>query len=84
MLPPRLQLAELGLFVLERRAQSGEALLRRGILLALERELLELQPVDMAAQLVDLERRGVDLHAQARRRLVDEVDGLVGQLPLRM
>ena len=37
----------------------------------------------MAAQLVDLERRRVDLHAQARRGLVDEVDGLVGQLAAR-
>ena len=37
----------------------------------------------MAAQLVDLERRRVDLHAQPRRGLVDEVDGLVGQLPAR-
>ena len=61
----------------------GEALLRRVVLLALERELLELQPVDVAAQLVDLERRRVDLHAQPRRGLVDEVDRLVGQLPAR-
>ena len=34
----------------------------------------------MAAQLVDLLRRGLDLHAQTRGGLVDEVDGLVGQL----
>ena len=35
----------------------------------------------MAAQLIDLQRRGVDLHAQARCGLVDQVDRLVGQLP---
>ena len=67
----------------ERLAQLREALLRRVVLLLLERELLELQPVDVAAQLVDLERRRVDLHAQPRRGLVDEVDRLVGQLPAR-
>ena len=37
----------------------------------------------MTAQLVDLQRGGVDLHAQARRGLIDQVDRLVGQLPTR-
>ena len=44
-------------------------------------QLLHLEPVDGAAQLVDLDRAGVDLHAQTGRSLVDEVDGLVRQLP---
>ena len=37
------------------------------------------EPVDGALQLVDLDRAGVDLHAQPRGRLVDQVDRLVGQ-----
>ena len=53
---------------------------RRGVGLLGERELLHLQPLDLAAELVDLLRRGLDLHPQPGRRLVDEVDGLVGQL----
>ena len=35
-----------------------------------------------ALGLVELERRGVDLHPQPRGRLVDEVDRLVGQEPV--
>src|SRR6266498_3197083 len=41
---------------------------------------LDLELAHAALGLVELERRGVDLHAQARRRLVDEVDRLVGEL----
>ena len=52
---------------------------RRLVVLLGERHLLHPQPVDRALQLVDLDRSGVDLHAQPRRRLVDEVDRLVGQ-----
>ncbi len=62
-------------------AQRGEPLDRRVVGLLLERELLHLEPVDLAAELVDLLRRGLDLHPQPGRRLVDEVDRLVGQLP---
>ena len=39
--------------------------------------------VDGALELVDLDGRAVDLHLQAGGRLVDEVDGLVGQLAPR-
>ncbi len=42
--------------------------------------LLHAQAVGGAPQRVDLLRGGVDLHAQPGRGLVDEVDGLVGQL----
>ena len=42
-----------------------------------ERQLLHLQPVDGALQLVDLDRPGVDLHPQPGRGLVDQVDRLV-------
>ena len=58
----------------------AEPLLRRVVGLLLERELLHLEPVDLAAELVDLLRRGLDLHPQPGRRLVDQVDRLVGQL----
>src|SRR5262249_22175325 len=43
--------------------------------------LLDLELTDAALDDVDLERHRVDLDAQARRRLVDEVDRLVGELP---
>ncbi len=41
------------------------------------RSILQLH--DLAVELVELFRLGIDLHAQPRRRLVDEVDRLVGQ-----
>ena len=45
--------------------------------------LLHAETIHAAAQLVDLDRRGVQLHAQARGGLVDQVNGLVGQLSPR-
>ena len=45
-----------------------------------ERGLLDLELADASLDDVDLERHRVDLDAQARRGLVDEVDRLVGQL----
>ena len=70
--------------------EPGVALLRVGEL-ALDRLLhlgalgahrgeLDLELADGAVGLVELERARVDLHLQPRRRLVDEVDRLVGQL----
>ncbi len=79
-LPLRLQFAQLLLLVGEVGAQSLEALLGGGVGFLRQRQVLHLQPVDGASQFVDLDRRGVDLHPQARSRLVDEVDRLVGQL----
>ena len=52
-----------------------------GGLLAHRREL-DLELADGPIGLVQLERRAVDLHLQAGRGLVDEVDRLVGQLPV--
>jgi hypothetical protein len=79
LLPARGQRRELGRAVGHVAAQLREALLRGDVGLALERELLHAHPVHGALQLVDLDRPAVDLHAQAGRGLVDEVDGLVGQ-----
>ena len=79
-LPACLQCVELLLAFAEVLPQLLEASLRRVVLLLLERELLDAQPVDGALELVDLGRAGVDLHLQPRRCLVDQVDGLVGQL----
>ncbi len=45
-----------------------------------QRGLLDLELADAPLDDVDLERHRVDLDAQPRRRLVDEVDGLVGEL----
>ena len=57
-----------------------EALLRRLVGLLGERGLLDLELADAPLDDVDLERHGVDLDAQTRRGLVDQVDRLVGEL----
>jgi hypothetical protein len=49
------------------------------VLLFLQRLALDLQLHDRAVDLIQLLRLGVDLHAQPAGRLVDQVDGLVGQ-----
>ena len=73
--PPSRELVASGL-------RLGELLLER---LACRRRLLrhrgelDLELRDAALGLVELDRRGVDLHAEARGRFVDEVDRLVGQ-----
>src|SRR5207247_6940483 len=46
------------------------------------RRQLDLELAHLTVSLVELERRGVDLHPQARGGLVDQVDRLVGQLPV--
>ena len=43
-------------------------------------QLLHAEPVDASTEHVDLDRAGVDLHAQPGGRFVDEVDRLVGEL----
>ena len=68
-------LLELGQLLLE----LLQAVLRAGIALLLERLLLDLEPHDLAVDRVELFRLGIDLHLQPRRRLVDQVDRLVGQ-----
>ena len=75
------------------RGLVGRALLQRGELLAeplepvagalvglfLERFPLDLELDDATVELVELLRLGIDLHPQPARRLVDQVDRLVGQ-----
>ena len=56
-----------------------EALLRRRVGLLRQRDLLDLQLQDAALDDVDLGGQRVDLDAQLAGRLVDQVDGLVGQ-----
>jgi hypothetical protein len=81
LLPSRVQLAQLLLLVGQVGAQPLEPLPGALVGLLLERELLHLQPVDLALQYVDLHRPRVDLHPQPGRRLVDQVDRLVRQEP---
>ncbi len=68
-------LAQLGQLALDRVAALGAGL----VLVARQRGPLDLELHDAAVELVDLDRLGVDLDAQPRRRLVDQVDRLVGQ-----
>jgi hypothetical protein len=49
------------------------------VLLLLQRLALDLELHDAPVELIERLGLRVDLHAQARRRLVDEVDRLVGQ-----
>src|SRR5215218_3048735 len=68
-------LAQLGELALDRLA----ALDRRRVGLLLQRRVLDLELQHPAVDLVDLLGQRVDLDAQPRRRLVDQVDRLVGQ-----
>ena len=81
-LPVLLHLAEVDVEFGELVVQRVEPLARRRVALLLERDLLDLELQDAALDHVDLGRHGVDLDAQLRRRLVDEVDRLVGQEPV--
>ena len=56
-----------------------EPLLRGLVFLLPQRLALDLELHDAAVDLVELGRHRVDFHPQLRRRLVDEIDGLVGQ-----
>ncbi len=62
--------------------ELAEPLARRLVRLLAQRLALDLELHDAAAHLVELRRHRVDLHAQLRRRLVDEVDRLVRQEPV--
>ena len=52
------------------------------VLFLLQRFLLDLELNDPPLEPIERLGLGVDLHADARGRLVDQVDGLVGQLPV--
>ena len=71
LVPLRLRVGELAL---DRLAHVLGLLAHRGE--------LDLELAHAPLGLVELERRGVDLHPEAGARLVDEVDGLVRQLPV--
>lgn len=79
LLPAGVEAAQLLLLVGEVAAELLQALLGAGVGLVLEGELLHVEAVDGALEFVDLDGRGVDLHAQPGRGLVDQVDGLVGE-----
>ena len=71
-------LLELGKLLLE----LGQAVLGGLVGLLLERLALDLELDDAAVELVDRLGLGIDHHALARRRLVDQVDRLVRQKPV--
>ena len=81
-----LALVPLPLHVLVAAAQQLLFLSERGGLLELlgleVHVLLAHHPLDFLAQLLDLGRRGQGHEPGPRRRLVDDVDRLVGQLPV--
>lgn len=79
LLPAGGQAPQVLLLVGEVLADLLQALQRGRVGLVLQRQLLHAQAVDRALELVDLQRGGVDLHAQPGHGLVDEVDGLVGE-----
>ena len=81
VLPAGRQLGELLLVIGQFGAQLLQPLLGCLVGLLLQRHLLDLQPAHQPFDLVDLDGPGIDLHPQPRRRLVDQVDGLVRQEP---
>src|SRR5205085_12430710 len=70
---------QLGKLLLDAR----QPLLRGLVGLLAQRLALDLELPDLALELVELSRQRVDLGAQSRGRLVDQVNGLVGKEPIR-
>ena len=79
VLPIRLHAVELLARCRDLAAQGVEAVLGGVVFLLHEGLLLDLHLRELALDRVDLGGHGIELHAQAARRLVHEVDGLVGQ-----
>ena len=79
-LPRLLEVGVLALEPAELLVERQQALLRSLVALLLERLALHLELDDSPVETVELLGLRVDLHADARGRLVDQVDGLVGQL----
>ena len=79
VLPGRLHAGELLVDLRHLGTQRFEALHARGVALLGERHLLDLELRELAVDGVDLDRHRVDLDTQPARRLIDEVDGLVGK-----
>ncbi|KTT88433.1 hypothetical protein NS44R_15115, partial [Mammaliicoccus sciuri] len=59
--------------------QRLQTALRAGVVLLLQRLLLDLEPDDVAVERVEFFGLGIDLHLQPCRGLVHQIDGLVGQ-----
>ena len=78
-LPLRGQVGALALQFGQLHLQLLQPVARGGIGLLLQRFALDLQLDDLAVQLVDFLRLGIDLHAQPAAGLVHQIDGLVGQ-----
>ena len=79
-LPDFLEVRVFLLQAAQRFLERLEALLRGLVILLLQRHLFDAQLDDAPLELVHLLGLGVDLHADARAGLVDQVDGLVRQL----
>ena len=78
-------LIEVGVFLFQPGQlflEIDQALLRGVVRFLLQRLALNLQLNDPPVQPIHRLRLGIDLHANARTRLVDQVDGLVRQLPV--
>ena len=79
-LPDLLEIGGLLLEPGQRLLERGQALLGGRVVLLLERHLLDLELDDAPVEAIERLGLGVDLHADARAGLVDQVDRLVGQL----
>ena len=81
-LPDLLEVGELRFELLDLRFEVGEPALRRFVGLLLQRLALDLELDQPPLEPIHLLGLRIDLHADARRRFVDQVDRLVGQLPV--
>ncbi len=81
-LPDLLEVRVLLVELRDLRFEVGKAALRRVVRLLLQCLALDLELDQPPLEPVHLLGLRVDFHADARRRLVDQVDGLVGQLPV--
>ncbi len=77
VLPLRLQRMRALLQVRELAFEFFQPFARALVLLLLERALFDFQLQDLPFKLVDLRRHRVEFHSQPRRRLINQVDGLV-------
>ena len=81
-LPDFLEIRVLLFQTLERVFQGAQALAGRFVGLFLQRFALDLELNDAPLELVQRLGLGVDFHANQRSRLIDQIDGFVGQLAI--
>ena len=62
--------------------QTPEPVPGRGVRFLPQRLAFDLEPHDPALDFVEFDGQGIDLHAELRRGLVHQVDGLVGEEPV--